>query len=100
MNKQNTLGKKVGLASMVMVGALVFSVEKANAGFFDKLNESLDGVNASLDKAQNKVDETQAKLDETKADVDKTKAKLDATKQKGESMVDDAKKGLASLSED
>jgi len=101
------LGEKTGLASLVMISALVFSAEQASAGIFDKLNESLDAVTADMDKVKAGVDDTQAKLDETKAQIDEakselddTRAKLDATKAKGSTMVDDAKKGLANLSED
>ncbi len=106
MNNLNVLGKRFALGSVVVMGALMFSAEKANAGFFDKINEALDSVTTEVDKAKGEIDSAQAKLDETKAQVDETaskldaaKAQMDATKEKGEKMVGDMK-GLASISDD
>ena len=88
MNRQKILSKKIGLASLIMLGGVAFTAGNANAGFFDKLNEALDSVTDGLDKANKSVDNTQAKLDETKA--------------KGQAVVDeldDAKQGLTDLAD-
>jgi len=92
-------GRGFGLATILVAGALVFATSHANAGFFDKLNESLDAAKAGMAKAQAGVDDAKMKAGEAKTDIDKTKANLNATKAEGDDALSELK-GLASLNDD
>lgn len=79
------------LATVLLLGSLVFAAGNANAGFLDQLNKSLEAINDKLDRTQDEVADAQAKVDETRAQGDQSIADIEATQAKGSKTIDELK---------
>ncbi len=103
MKRWNIRSVKLGFVSVMLAGGMVFSASKANANFFDALNDSLKSVSAEVEKAKDGLSKAQLKLNESSEQVDNTEAKLaeerkkiDVIKADGKAVVTD----VESTSED
>ncbi|MCF6323174.1 MAG: hypothetical protein L3J89_02435 [Gammaproteobacteria bacterium] len=97
MKRWNIWSVKSGFVSVMLAGGMVFSAGKANANFFDALNDSLRSVSTEveqakdglLSKAQLKLNESSKQVDNTEAKLAEERKKIDAIKADGKAVVAD-----------
>lgn len=87
------------LMTMVMLGALFFTVNQSSADVAENDNESNQSAIDTVTGIKIEVDQTRAQIDEAKAALNDVKAKLDVVKSQNESRVDPLT-DLATLTEE